>query len=153
MDDHAAVGPAREAGPPGAAGGQGELAHGGGGRERAQPERDQRLDAAYAQGDAHDDGRHRRSRRPLQTVAEQLGGCLAPRQRGGHGHQEQQGEDDGLGHGVEVGPAHGDALAVHRLRQQREHRPQQDDEGEGGEEEVVAQEGALPGDGRVDGPG
>ena len=91
--------------------------------------------------------------RALQAVAQQLAAGLAPRQHRGDRHEEQQGQPDRHGHAVEVGHADRDAVAVDRLDQQREHRAEQHDEGERGEQQVVGEERALPGERGVDAAG
>ena len=81
-----------------------------------------------------------------QAAAQRAHRGLAPRQGGADGHEEQQGQADGQGHGVEVGGAHRDLLAAPRLVEQGEDRPEQHDEGQRHEEQVVQQERAFAAD-------
>ncbi len=89
--------------------------------------------------------------RPEQPVAQQLDARLAPRQHRRHGHEEQQGQADRRRQPVEVRRADDGAAVLQRLDEQREHRAQQDDEGEHGEQHVVGEERALARQRRVDG--
>ena len=92
-------------------------------------------------------------RRPEQPVAQQLQARLAPRQHRGDRHQEQQGQPDRRRQPVEVRRADDGAAVLQRLDEQREHRAEQDDEGEHREQHVVGEERALPRQRRVDGAG
>ena len=85
-----------------------------------------------------------------EPAAQHLARGRPPRQGGRHRHEEQQRQPEREGHPVEVRLAHRQLLVPQRLDQEREDRAEQHHEGEGGEEEVVGQEGAFPGDGGVD---
>ena len=69
---------------------------------------------------------------------------------GRDGHQEQQGEADRRRQPVEVRRADDGAAVLQRLDEQREHRAEQDDEGEHREQHVVGEERALARQRRVD---
>ena len=125
----------------------------GGGGEGAEPESDQRPQPPQAEGDAEHHGEHADPHRDGEAPPEHVGADLAPAQRGSHGHEEEEGQADGHGDRVEEGRADIDLLLRHGLVEQRVERPQQDDEGEADEEQVVQQEGALPAERRVDPPG
>ena len=89
-------------------------------------------------------------RRPEQPVAQQLGAGLAPRQHRRDGHQEQQDEADRHGHAGRRTARRPRSAVLQGLDDQREHRAEQHDEREHGEDHVVGEERALAGDRRVD---
>ena len=68
-------------------------------------------------------------------------------------HEEQQREADRRGHAVEVRLADREPAALQRLGEQREHRAEQHDEREPGEQQVVGEERRLARHRRVDAPG
>ena len=152
VHDHSAVGPPDQSPPSLTAGRQHQLAHGRAGGERPQPEGGEGCETAQTRGHAQHDDERRHGRRPEQPAPQEVLGRLPPRQHRGHRHQEQEDDDDRRCHPVEVRTSDRQAVAVDRLGQQREHRAEQDDEAEGGEQQVVGEEGALTRDRRVDRP-
>jgi hypothetical protein len=68
---------------------------------------------------------------------------FAPRERGRHGHKEQQCQADRNRQGVEVWPSDSDLLPIQRLDKKREDRTEEHDECEPGKKKVVDQKGAF----------
>ena len=143
VDDHAAVGSPDEPAPALAAGRQRQLTHGRAGRERSEPEGDERRQAAETGRHAQRDDERCDRRRPEEPLAQHLLRRLAPRQHRSHRHEKEQGDDDRRRHTVEVRTTDRQAVTVESLGQEREHRAEQHDEGERREQEIVGEEGAL----------
>jgi hypothetical protein len=99
--------------------------------------------SSQPEDDAEHHGEHPGPGRNGQAVPQDRPADFAPTQRGRHGHQEEEGQAEWNGDGVEEGRAHIDLLLGDRLVEEGVERAQQDDEREPDEEEVVEQEGAF----------
>ena len=133
VHDHPAVGPPEQPVDSLSPCREDELADSSRSGKGTEPERQQRREAAQTERYAGDDGQRASPCRPLEPVAQELAGRLAPRQRGSDRHQEQQAQRHRRRHAIEVGPADGDPLAVDGLEDEREDRTEQNNEGEPGE--------------------
>ena len=119
--------------------------------EGAEPEGQQRLDPADAGQHADHHHQHPEDGGDGQPAPHHLERGLPPREGGGHGHQEEQGQPDGNEEPVEVRCPHPDLGAVvEGLVEEWEDRPQEHHEGEPHEEDVVGQEGPLAAHRRID---
>jgi hypothetical protein len=107
-------------------------------------------EAAQPEGHAEHHGEDADPGRDGQALPQHRAVDLAPAQRRRHGHEEQEGQADRDGHGVEERRAHIDLLLRHGLVEKRVQGAQQDDEGEADEEQVVEEEGTLAAQGGVD---
>ncbi len=158
VHDHAAVGPPHQAAPPtdvagaGRPHGEDEGAGRGGGGHGAEAEADERGEAAQAEGDAQHDGAHADPHRDGQPLPQHAAAHLAPAQDRRHGHEEEQGQADRDGDGVEERRADAHLLLGDRLVEKRVEGAEQHDEGESDEEHVVEEERALAPERGVDTP-
>ena len=155
VHDHAAVGPTDEAAPALAAGGEHELAQRGTGGEPAEAEREQRGEArgrraATASTSAAGAG-PRRPEQPRGAAAR--ADALRHGSTGATAMRNSSARPIGIVMRSKYGRADRDAVAVERLDEQREHRAEQHDERERGEQHVVGEERALARDGESMRPG
>ncbi len=143
VGDHPAAAPPKQCPRPDLFPPRRNLRDGAGGNEGPQAESQQGTETPHAERNTqshHHDGRCRRGH---QSLGHFTAAVRSPLQDGGDRHQKQQSQPEGRGHPVEVRATNRQSVARDRLGQQREHRAQQHDKSQSGQQKVVGQEEPL----------